>query len=223
MAERIQTLPRVSTVEALAAVLRRQILTGELPPGSQLREIELAQGFGVGRHSLRAALQALVHEGLLHHEPHRGVFVPQMEAADVEDLFRLRTALEVEAARTLVLRGTAVDDAVRCVEALEALSGDEPWDEVIELDLGFHRALIDAVGSRHLSQAFASLQAQLRLMNAQLRPQYERADKVGREHRAVLDAILSGDVATAERALRAHLEHGVQEIVSPEPQPGAPV
>lgn len=223
MAERIQTLPRVSTVDALAAVLRRQVLTGELPPGSQLREIELAQGFGVGRHSLRAALQALVHEGILHHEPHRGVFVPQMEASDVEDLFRLRTALEVEAARTLVLRGAAVADAVRCVEALEALSGEEPWDEVIELDLGFHRALIDAVGSRHLSKAFASLQAQLRLMNAQLRPQYERADKVGREHRAVLDAILGGDVAAAERAVRAHLEHGVQEIVSAEPQPGAPV
>src|SRR3712207_540105 len=72
-----QPLNRVSTVDALAGALRTQILNGELSPGAQLREVELASAFGVGRYSLRAAMQTLVHEGLLRHEPNRGVFVPQ--------------------------------------------------------------------------------------------------------------------------------------------------
>src|SRR5690242_107843 len=118
-------LGRVSTVDALVAALRERIISGEIPPGAQLREVELSERYGVGRHSLRAAFQALTHEGLLSHEPHRGVFVPQLAAADVRDLFIVRTALETEAVRLLVTRGVAIDAAVA---ATEALTGSEPWN-----------------------------------------------------------------------------------------------
>src|SRR3954469_1178413 len=128
-------LHRVSTVEALVVALRSRILTGQIGPGAQMREVELSSEFGVGRHSLRAALQALTHEGLLHHELNRGVFVPEFSEQDVEDLFLLRGALETEAARLIVVRRAPLDDAVAAVEELERLTGDEPWDEVIEIDL----------------------------------------------------------------------------------------
>src|SRR4051794_13505606 len=97
-----KSLQRVSTVDALSEALRGRVLSGSLPPGAQLREIELTEEYGVGRHSLRAAMQALVHEGLLRHEPNHGVFVPRLSRADVEDLFLVRTALEVEVARQIV-------------------------------------------------------------------------------------------------------------------------
>ena len=58
-------LARVSTVDALVDALRHRVLSGELAPGAAMREVELSEEYGVGRHSLRAALQALVHEGLL--------------------------------------------------------------------------------------------------------------------------------------------------------------
>jgi DNA-binding GntR family transcriptional regulator len=214
-------LGRVSTVDALAASLRERILSGAIAPGAQLREIELSERYGVGRHSLRAAFQALAHEGLLSHEPHRGVFVPQLDAGDVRDLFLVRTALEVEAVRLLVTRGLAVDAAVAATEALEALTGGEPWNEVVELDLDFHRELIAAVGSPRLDRGFAGLQAELRLLLAQLQPSYERPEKVGGEHRVLLDAILSGDVERAVAAMREHLELGTDELVAVVGEPGA--
>src|SRR2546428_14179037 len=62
----------VSTVEAIAEALRDRVLNGELAPGTPLREVELSRHFGVGRHSLRAALQSLTAEGLLEHAPNRG-------------------------------------------------------------------------------------------------------------------------------------------------------
>jgi DNA-binding GntR family transcriptional regulator len=206
-------LGRVSTVEALTDALRRSVLSGDLPPGTAMREVELSEEYGVGRHSLRAALQALVHDGLLRHEPNRGAFVPEFSADDVRDLFLVRTALEVETARQIVKRRLDISAAVQAVEQLEALRGDEPWDEVIEIDLGFHRALVDALDSPRASRLFSSLHSELRLLLAQLQANYERPDAVGAEHRLVVDALQSRGVSRATSAVREHLEVGLQDIL----------
>jgi DNA-binding GntR family transcriptional regulator len=207
-------LQRVSTVDALVQAIRRRVLTGELEPGAQLREIELAASFGVGRHSLRAALQALVHEGVLRHEPNRGVFIPRLTRADVEDLFLLRTALEVEAHRILVARKAPLDEASAVVAALESLDSGVAWDEVVELDLRFHRVLIEQVGSARMSRTFASLQAELRLLLAQLgSSQYGGLAEVVEQHRRVLDALATGSSRTATREIRAHLDQGVEDLL----------
>jgi DNA-binding GntR family transcriptional regulator len=189
------------------------VLAGELPSGAQLREAELSNAFGVGRHSLRAALQALVYEGLLRHEPNRGVFVPEFSSADVRDLFLLRIAIETHTARLLAERRTLIPEAISAVERLEALQGDEPWNEVTDLDLEFHRSLVEALDSPRVAKTFGSLQAELRLLLAQLRYQYIRPDKIGVEHRLVLDGILSRRPAHATRAMHEHLEVGIDDIL----------
>ncbi|HEY6887487.1 MAG TPA: GntR family transcriptional regulator [Solirubrobacter sp.] len=207
-------LERVSTVDALVAELRRQVLSGELGPGAQLKEVELSERYGVGRYSLRTAMRVLTDEGLLRHEAHRGVFVPHLTRADVEDLFILRTALEVEAATLAARRGLDLTEAERAVQQLEAITGEEPWDEVTEKDLAFHHAYVDAVGSRRLSRSFEAMTSELRLVMAQTRTEYTDPRQVGREHREILDGLRSGDPSRAEAAVRAHLEEGVQTLLS---------
>jgi len=64
-------LPRLSTVDALTAALRRRILDDDLRPGTPLREEELRREYGVARHSLRSAFRALKAEGLVEIEPNR--------------------------------------------------------------------------------------------------------------------------------------------------------
>jgi DNA-binding GntR family transcriptional regulator len=97
-------LQRVSTVDAIAAALRTRIMDGELAAGERLRELELADAYGVARHSLRAALRDLAAEGLVTIEPNRGARVAQLTADDVGPLFELRVALELEAARLALAR-----------------------------------------------------------------------------------------------------------------------
>jgi DNA-binding GntR family transcriptional regulator len=208
-----KTLNRISIVDALGDALRDRILRGELEAGSQLREVELSEQYNVGRHSIRAAFQALAHEGLVRHEPHRGVFVPRMSRADVEDLFLVRTALEVEAVRLISLRRLDIGSAERAVAQLEALKGDEPWDEVTEIDLGFHRALVDVLQSPHASRLFVSLLSELRLLLAQLQRSYVRLEAIGAEHRLLLDALATRSVRKATAAMREHLDVGVQDIL----------
>src|SRR3712207_7449801 len=90
-------LRRISTVEALVEAIRERILDGEWDPGAPLREPELCEFYGVSRHSVRSALISLGHAGLVRHEPNRGVNVRELTIDDIEDLFRLRRILEVEA------------------------------------------------------------------------------------------------------------------------------
>jgi DNA-binding GntR family transcriptional regulator len=206
-------LNRVSTVDALTEDLRAQILNGELTPGTQLREVDLAAAYGVGRYSLRSAMQALVFDGLLRHEPNRGVFVPQLSAADVEDLFVLRTALETEAARRAVETRADLGPMEAALLEMEAISGDGSWDQLVDIDLRFHRELIDAVGSQRLSRTFTSLQAEARLLMAQVKPRYDRAETLAAEHRAVYEGVAGAKVGPAVKAVREHLDVGVQDIL----------
>lgn len=206
-------LGRVSTVQALAAELRRRILVGEIPPGQALREVQLAEAFGVGRHSLRAAMQSLVHEGLLHHEPNRGHFVPKLTKADVADLFLARGAVEGEAAAIAATsEQRSTPHAQTALARLEAAASDRPWDEVITADLEFHQALVDEIGSPRLSRAFAALHAELQLFNSQDEGQFpDRAD-LGPQHRAILEAVSSGDPLKARAAVHQHLAEGLEEF-----------
>ena len=207
-------LNTVSTVDAAANVLRELILDGELEPGSRLREAEFADRLRIARHSFRAATQVLISEGMLRREPHRGVQVTVLEAADILDTFRLRTALETEAVRIVIGEGRVPEGARQAVEDLSAVPDGAPWREVVEPDMRFHRAIIDAAGSPRLSRAYGQVQAEIQLCMVQLRPHYERPSEVADEHTALLAAIVDADPQRADQLFREHLSDAVQNLSS---------
>src|SRR3954452_17541391 len=156
-------LNRPSTVDLLAANLRREILDGSLPAGARLRERELCEGYGVARHSLRAALRALAAEGLVAIEPHRGAHVARLGAEDVRALYELRAALELEAAHLALERhGGRLPAPVH--EALAALTHacdrSAPWSEVNDAHAALHAAIVAAAESPRIAAAHAALNAE---------------------------------------------------------------
>ncbi len=68
--------------------LRERIFAGELPPGSFLDEVRLAQELSISRTPLREALKVLTAEGLVRHEPRRGCFVAEVTEQDLDDELR---------------------------------------------------------------------------------------------------------------------------------------
>jgi DNA-binding GntR family transcriptional regulator len=210
--ERPLDLGRVSTVDALVIQLRRLILTGELRPGDQLKEVQIAAAFGVGRHTLRAALQRLVQEGLLQHAAHRGHFVPQLSESDVADLFLLRAAIESEAAAVAASRKRDLTDVASALDCLEAITPEQSWDEVVEYDLNFHRAVVGIAGSPRLSRAFDMLHPELQLLNAQVQSVFSNRADLGKQHRLLLRAITTGDPEKARAAVRQHLSQGMRQF-----------
>ena len=206
-------LQPASTVDQLAAVLRERILDGDLEPGRRLIERELVETYDVARHTLRSALRRLEAEGLVRVEPNRGARVASLSPADLVELFKLRLALEREAAHLALARGGGrlpgtVHDAAH---ELERLAGRRrtSWTELAAAHHRVHEALVDAAGAPRITRAYAALSTELDLFLSQLRPVWTR-ERLGPDHLALVrdlerdgPDVLREHMAQALRALHA--------------------
>jgi DNA-binding GntR family transcriptional regulator len=202
----------VSVIDALASSLRERILSGEIPPATPLPEADLAAQYQVARPTIRAVIQQLTMTGLLHRPANRSAYVPRLDAHNIVDLFFVRTMVETEAVRLVTARRAQPAAAKAAVERLEAFGANAKWNEVVEADLAFHRALITATGSERLRRLFELLEDEIRLSISQLKPAYESAAALAHEHRELLTAIDDGDQQTAVAVLRHHLDQAIADL-----------
>jgi DNA-binding GntR family transcriptional regulator len=207
-----QPLHAVSAQEALVESLRDRILRGEFVPGAPLSDVELANAYGVARPTLRAAVQELVHEGLMRREPRRRACVPRLTVEDIRDLFYVRVPLELRAVEAVAGRVSVLDAAIHAVEHFEQLGPESSWRDVVDVDMRFHTALIAATGSARLQRVYASLQAEIRLARAQLR--VETATMLADEHRRLLTTIVEGPTSAALEAMQEHLQRAESDLVA---------
>lgn len=215
MATILRRLGTVSTVQALEEDLGRRALDGEFRAGEHLRETELARQYDVGRNTLRAAFDGLVRRGLLSKAPNRGVFVRMLTARDLAEVYELRAAIEVQAGRHLARRRAVPPDARRALETERLLTAGSGRRELVEADLAFHRAIVDGAGNSRLTAVHRDLAAEIRLSLAQLiETDYASVDHLVAEHSGMVAAIESGRPATAEVAIRRHLEAATSWLVS---------
>ncbi len=198
-------LQTVSLVDALSATLRTRVLDGLIDPGEGLTENDVAAEFDVSRPTAKTAIALLVQEGLLRREPHKSARVPVLSRADVEDLFLVRVPLELGVVALIAERGAVPPGAGRAVVDLAAVPAEAPPSVFVAADLGFHRALVDEIGSPRLTRLYAALSGEIHLSMIQSRHALGR-DRIVAEHRAVLEALESGDAASAQRLMREHLE-----------------
>lgn len=201
-----QTLERISTVDQVASALEKQILSGALPPGSRLREAEVAARLGVSRNTLREALQRLTQAGLVDHRPHRGAAVARPTAAELSEVYRIRRSLEPSALE--LLDDERLERLGATAEALEEAAEEGNWERVSELDVRFHAEIVSALASDRLDAFFLSLLSTLRLAFIAADRASARAARpahVG-QHRRILEALGKGEVGRAKRLLVAHLD-----------------
>ncbi len=207
---RRQTTSRVETLED---ELERQVLDGRFKPGEHLGEIALAEEFDVGRNTLRAAFDGLVRRGLLVKSRNRGVFVRGLTAHDLAEIYELRTALEVQAARMLAVRRLVPEAARTALFQHQRLGRLSSQRVVVEADLAFHRALVIGTGNARLIRAYKNLEIEILLCLAQLVQGYATVGQLAGEHGALLEAIEGGQPAAAETVIRHHLESATSWLV----------
>lgn len=196
--------------------LRDEILSWRLAPGTPLSETELAARLGVSRTPLRAALARLALEGLVDTSQGRTGIVPGMSAGDVGELFELREALEMQAARLAARRRdpavfeALVADFDRAGERLAA-SGIEAYYEVIAR---FDRAIDDAVGNPALRSALDGVRTHLIRARRMAADNPARLLRAADEHRLICEAIRDGDEALAASATAVHLRASLTAILA---------
>lgn len=200
--------------------LRGDIIMGRLKPGQKLRLDAMKEAYAAGTGTLREALARLAADGFVLAEGQRGFEVTPISAAGLNEVAGLRLLIEEHALARSFARGTldweaAVIASHHKLDAHEMRleSGDtSQMTEWREADWAFHQSLISACASRVLIQTHAEVfdkYLRYQMIALAFRPSASR-----REHRALLEAALARDIATAIHLLREHIRAGVEQALS---------
>nr|WP_256586814.1 FadR/GntR family transcriptional regulator [Pseudomonas sp. A46] len=222
-----ETMPGLA--ERLAERLAHAISNGDLLAGSRLpTEQALCDQYGVSRTVVREAISMLKHDELVVSRQGSGTYVSQQPKValrlspplgnlqSVSEILEIRSALEVKAAELAAQR---CDRARlrRIRNALEELEDAvERGEEGVHEDLAFHRAIVAATGNEHFLATIDFLHRllhqaiQVTRRNEARHPPFMR--QVEDEHRALLDAIASGDAEAARNAASLHLANAERRL-----------
>jgi len=199
---------RTGLIDATVDALRGRITSGEWAVGTRIPpEPKLVELLGVGRNTVREAVQSLVHAGLLERRQGSGTYVlsaselavsmgRQIADARQRDVVEVRRALEVEAARLASRRRTALDAAAlmdrRDERAAAYLSGD--LDAMVATDLALHRTIVTAGANPVLLSLYENL---IDAIGENIRFNFT-ADSHGADaHDGLVEAIVAGDETRA--------------------------
>jgi DNA-binding FadR family transcriptional regulator len=209
---------RPGLIDATVEELRSRIVSGLWPVGTRIpTEPVLVELLGVGRNTVREAVQALVHSGLVERRQGSGTYVlgtselavtmgRQIAEARQSDVVEVRRALEVEAARLAANRHTP-DEARAIVVARDQrtaayLAGD--LDAMVETDLALHRSIVRASGNPVLIDLYDNL---IDAIGENIRFNFITDDVthgVG-AHDGLVDSIVEGDAGAAGRETADYL------------------
>ncbi|MBA3488818.1 MAG: FadR family transcriptional regulator [Longispora sp.] len=227
----LESTARSPLVTQVIDQLREQITQGEWPVGERIPpEPELATQLGVGRNTLREAVKALCHVGLLESRQGSGTYVVaaselssavarRVSDADFQDVLEVRRAFEIEAARLAARRRTPDD-----LEILDSALArrEEAWrsgnvDEFIETDSILHEAIVACAHNRILAELYADFGAALRA-NVQHVVGEHLEPETHLDHAALVEAIRNGDEEAAAAEANAFLIEAARQREHPHRQ-----
>jgi DNA-binding GntR family transcriptional regulator len=205
-----------SQIEEAYWRLRREILSGNLPPGQKLRIEFLRRQYGFGASGIREALSRLVSEGLVESEPQRGFSVSPISREELRDITASRQVIEVEALRQAIQHGpfeweTRVVAARYTLERFEISMTDDSPEVIMNWEHAnrqFHMTLISGCPLRWLLRFTEQLydQSQRYRHRTTLRRAVPRAG-LSTDHAELVDATLKRDAERACAALTQHIGH----------------
>jgi DNA-binding GntR family transcriptional regulator len=211
-----QPLKHRTISAAIITRIRDDVLSGAYPSGAQLRQDALAASFGVSRIPVREALLQLEAEGLVQIVPHKGAVVAGLSRAEIDDVFALRSVLEVR-----LLRHSApllqVEDFVALDRIQEAFSGAIRGRDASRwgmLNAELHMALYARADLPRTSAIVANLlTASERYTRIQLsgRAAWQRAQA---EHGELIELCRNGDAEAACALLQRHIETVHHDLVA---------
>lgn len=193
--------------------LRADIVTGALAPKSKLAMKDLTTRYKVGLSPIREALHRLLGEGFVQSVGQRGFTVPPLSLEDLEDITALRTLVEEAAMRQALAKGddaweAGIVSAFHRMERAVGRFGGTDAETIRQYDAvhrGFHMALYDNVVSPRLLALHANLFDQAFRYRRTLHSASLPPEEILREHRHLMDTVLSRDVDAAIAAICKHL------------------
>lgn len=190
--------------EQIADQIRSDIIGGDLAPGTKLNEQALAQRFGVSRGPIRDVLLQLAQEGLVISKNNVGSFVNSQLSPELQSLMiDIRRRIEEHAMKMLKnkLEESDFDYLENVLERLKDSFSAQDFTSVTKTDIEFHHYLVEKAGGDDLVNIWHSVVMRMRM-------NYQRVDSpkdCENEHKAILEALRSGDTRGAVKAVKNNI------------------
>ncbi len=206
---------KTTRVDKAYARLKAEILNGELPPGFQAPEPDIAGRLGMSRTPVREALIRLEAERLVDLIPRRGAKILPISKKDISEIFEILAVLEALAASSAAKREqdelflSEIEVIVKEAEEMQAKGDMERW---ALLDDRFHKYVARAGGNARLELELVNLLNQIfRANSVLLRMNKAPAANAG-DHRTLLEAIRNGEPEKASEIARTHRLRGLETM-----------
>ena len=188
--------------------LKRQILVGEIAPGTRMMEVELAEDMGVSRTPVREAIRKLEKEGLVTIEPRRGAYASDISIKDMVDVLEVRQMLEGMAASMAAQKVTEEEklDFVEANSAYKNAVKKGNIEEIIRYDELFHQLIVSYSGNKTLNQLLSQVQELALRFRYIYYDDFSRYENMPAEHEEIEEAIISGDTQKAKVVAEEHVE-----------------
>ncbi len=203
----------VTANESIADSLRADILRGKLKSGQALKQDEIAAQFGVSKIPVREALVQLKAEGLVNFYPNRGAFVSEISAAEADEIYVMRIALET-AVLARAIPHLTVAHLKYAKEILDAIDQEENIAKWGELNWEFHATLYSPASLPRLMDTIKTLHSNIARYLVLYLAGMAYQKKSQKEHRAILEACRHGDTEKAVAVLVDHLQGASNHLVA---------
>lgn len=203
-------LKRQTLRDQIVEALRRSIMTGELEPGAQITESEMARTFGVSRGPLREALGQLIQDGLVVAVPYTGTHVVELTLQEVQEIFSLRTELEIFAFRQIWDQRDATYIAElnrRHDKLLESIAANDD-ESSIQDELALHSHVYEACGHSMLLGVWQGLKGKLQLYWAAHHRAHGRRGPRAQGHASYVALAQGDDLDAMIAEIRRHMVQG---------------
>ncbi|MDT9593648.1 GntR family transcriptional regulator [Nocardioides zeae] len=199
---------RPDAVQLTYQRLSDRIASGDVQPGSRLKESALAEELGVSRTPVREALRRLAADGLVEVHPNRGAQVVAYTPAEVADMFTVRVTLEPQATALAVPRFDAagLDEIEDLAEQMTRLVDDgRDLQRLGELNRRFHECFLVACGNKALAAAVTAVVRPAVVHRTFHRYSGEALERSMSHHRELVVAARAGDAEWASSVMRTHV------------------
>jgi DNA-binding GntR family transcriptional regulator len=200
--------------------IKRDIIFGELAPGSKLKLDGLRERYQASMSTLRETLNRLASEGFVDALDQRGFFVTPVSREDLIEIANLRVLLECHALRLSIANGdtdwegnlVAAHHKLHLMEQKMLAGDDSQKEDWKRYDWEFHLALIEACGSQNLLSLHSVLYD--KYLRYQMLVLTYRGEEAVEEHRKVFEAALARDIDIAAETLKTHIEKGLEHTLA---------
>jgi DNA-binding GntR family transcriptional regulator len=196
---------QAKSLERALAQLRAKVVGGELMPGEQIRQQEMAEELGVSRVPLREALNVLADQGLLLHRPNQGYFVAKRAPNEQAEIRRMLQLLENELLASIVWPDAKeLSRLAKLNQQMKDAARSADWTPLVALNREFHLrifslspyGLILGEVQRLWSLADPFIATKMSLPDARAR--------TVQEHDLIVDALRLQDMAICLAEMDAH-------------------